>query len=134
MSELVIVLVEDEPDVANIVQMALTECDFVHCADGLAALEVLQGRVSFDLMILDMLLPGCPGIDVFFEARHCLPNLPVLIISGHATNRDIALILEHPRTKLLAKPFPLADLRVEVARLARTVPATRRPAQQHMGY
>lgn len=115
-------LVEDEPDIAEVVQMALSDCNIDHHANGLSAVEVLGSGVRYELLILDLLLPGCPGIDVFFAARRAIPTLPVLVISGHATHVDITRILEHPRTKLLPKPFSLASLRENVRWICRQPP------------
>jgi len=106
-----ILLVEDEPDIASVIMAALPCHRFCHSDTGPGAVDLVHQASSFDLAILDMLLPGCTGRVVFEALRKFCPKLPVIIISGHAANDDISEVLSKPRTALLRKPFSLRELR-----------------------
>ncbi len=83
---LTILLVEDDPEVSDMVAAMLTEFGHeVLLADGTAAaLDLLRGGQVVDLMITDLVMPGAKsGVDLAHEAIALRPGLPVILSSGY---------------------------------------------------
>jgi PAS domain S-box-containing protein len=103
----VVVIIDDEPDVADVLAMYLEplyRCE--RFVDGRAALERLVAR-PFDLLITDMRMPKLNGIELIRLLRARLPDAKVLVASGHAsTESDIVLALAEGARGVISKPFP----------------------------
>lgn len=111
-----ILLVEDDRDISRIVSECLTaegyEC--VAALTGTAALKALGSR-HFDLVICDLMLPGCPGERVVSYARERSRDLPILVISARGSTSDKVGLLGLGADDYLAKPFDIAELAARVA-------------------
>jgi two-component system, OmpR family, response regulator RegX3 len=114
-----ILLVEDESAIAEAVAYALRDAGFeVDAAgDGDAALEASR-RGSYDLMILDLLLPGLPGLDVCRTVR-AESDLPILVLTAREGELDRVLGLETGADDYVTKPFSMAELTSRVRALLR---------------
>jgi two-component system, OmpR family, response regulator RegX3 len=114
-----ILLVEDESAIAEAVVYALRDAGFeVDAAgDGDAALEASR-RGSYDLMILDLLLPGLPGLDVCRTVR-AESDLPILVLTAREGELDRVLGLETGADDYVTKPFSMAELTSRVRALLR---------------
>lgn len=79
-----ILVVDDEPDLRDLLSETLTEEGFqVHTApSGEAALEHLAGGKPADLVLMDLVMPGISGIEAAKRIRQMRPVLPVVLISG----------------------------------------------------
>jgi DNA-binding response OmpR family regulator len=121
-----VLVVDDEPRISGFVSRALAaEGLFVdEAADGDAALE-LAGTGRYDLVVLDLMLPGLDGIDVLrgIVARDASP--PVLVLSALGDVETRVRCLEIGASDYLPKPFALAEL---VARVRARLRAAVRPA------
>jgi DNA-binding response OmpR family regulator len=119
-----VLLVEDESAIRDLVAFHLTLADyeFNTVADGTEALRITQQR-PFDLIILDLLLPGIDGITVCQAIRREGPNreVPILMLTARAEEADRVLGLESGADDYLAKPFGVREL------LARLKALLRRP-------
>ena len=80
-----ILIVEDEPKVGSFIRRALEEESYAVdvCSDG------IQGRdfaceVNYDLIILDLMLPGLPGIEVLKAIRGAKVKTPILILTARS--------------------------------------------------
>ena len=75
-----ILVVEDEPKVASFIRRALEEESYAVdvCGDGRGGLDWAQ-TVNYDLIILDLMLPGLPGVEVLKRARAAGVKTPVLM-------------------------------------------------------
>ena len=73
--------------------------------DGQQALQALRRRAP-DLVITDIRMPGLTGVDLCIAARNLYPDLPVIGMSGHATDDG----REDLFAGFLQKPFQMADL------------------------
>jgi DNA-binding response OmpR family regulator len=114
-----ILLVEDEPAIAEAVSYALQDAGFEVDAvgDGGEALETSR-RGAYDLMILDLLLPGVPGLEVcrtVLAAR----SPPILMLTARETELDRVLGLETGADDYVTKPFSMAELTSRVRALLR---------------
>jgi DNA-binding response OmpR family regulator len=114
-----ILLVEDEPAIAEAVSYALQDAGFEVDAvgDGGEALETSR-RGAYDLMILDLLLPGVPGLEVCRTVR-AESDLPILMLTARETELDRVLGLETGADDYVTKPFSMAELTSRVRALLR---------------
>jgi two-component system, OmpR family, alkaline phosphatase synthesis response regulator PhoP len=114
-----ILVVEDEPAIAEAVSYALTEAgyDVDAVGDGRAALEAAR-RESYDLMVLDLLLPGVSGIDVCRDLR-AESDLPIVMLTALAEEHDRVTGLDLGADDYVTKPFSVAELVSRVRALLR---------------
>jgi CheY-like chemotaxis protein len=120
-----ILLVEDEEIVANIGEKMLTRLDYrVWVArSGNEAIELyLQHRCEIALVILDMVIPGTTGGEIFDRLRSINPHVAVLLSSGYNLNSQAMQILNRGCRGFIQKPFCIEELKqktsevLEVAR------------------
>ena len=84
------------------------------CKSGEAGLEALN-RTGFDLVLTDLKMPGLDGMEVLREVRMRTPDVPVIMITGHASLDSAVEAMKAGAYHYLAKPFRLAEAR-EVVR------------------
>ena len=115
-----LLLVEDDADIAFAVKNFLLESGYSvhHCADGLAAKELIQ-KEKFDLLLLDIMLPGMNGLDLCKLLRQHNPVLPILMLTSLDSEADRILGLELGADDYLTKPFSLRECRARVRALLR---------------
>ena len=106
-----ILVVEDDKAVASFVKKALESEQYaVDLAwDGEDA-QSLVGEATFDLVILDLVLPKIDGWEVLKHIRTQKPSLPVLILSGRAEVEDRVKGLDLGADDYLTKPFSFSEL------------------------
>ncbi|MEZ6043235.1 MAG: response regulator [Planctomycetaceae bacterium] len=108
-----ILVVDDEPLVRDSMRMLLNRLGHTaECAaGGEVALQMLQ-QSAYDIVLLDLTMPGMSGHETLRRIRECWPSLAVVICSGFST--DLQQISDDPLlgvTGYLAKPYQLADIR-----------------------
>jgi DNA-binding response OmpR family regulator len=115
-----ILLVEDDDAVAGVVNLHLLQAGYecVRECNGPDALERLQRR-RWDLMLLDLGLPGMDGLDVCRAVRQTRPELPVIMISARSHEAHKILGLELGADDYLSKPFSMLELTARVRSLLR---------------
>jgi two-component system copper resistance phosphate regulon response regulator CusR len=122
-----ILIVEDEARIASFLEKGLRADGFATrvAGDGEAALRLACSR-RFDLVILDLGLPGKDGFDLLSDLRQAHVGLPVVVVSARVTGREIVAALESGADDYVTKPFRFEELlaRVRVRLGARP---TRRP-------
>ena len=125
-----ILLVEDEPAIAETVLFALRTAGFVarHCLTGGEALRAAQ-REHFDLVVLDVGLPDIGGFALCRELRRG-HDMPVIFLTAHDTEAERILGLEIGADDYVAKPFSPRELvaRVRVVLRRQRQPAAQEPA------
>ena len=121
-----ILLVEDESKVARFIARGLSaDCFAVDtAADGNSGLE-LAAAYQYDLIILDLMLPGMSGTEILRHLRQRDTNVPVLVLSARDAVADKVGHLELGADDYLTKPFALAELLVRVKALLRRGPVSR---------
>jgi DNA-binding response OmpR family regulator len=104
-----VLVADDEPYIGRIIQMKLEDgpyrVELVH--DGREALERLRGEESFDLVLLDIMMPHASGLDVLAELRQ-LPHrrsMPVIMLTAKGQDADRERAAEYGATDFLTKPF-----------------------------
>lgn len=115
-----ILLVDDDPDIAKILEMNISEVGAVleHVSDGQAGLELALNN-SYALVILDLMLPGLGGIEVCKRIREQDKTLPILMLTGKSDEIDKILGLEIGADDYLTKPFSLRELLARMKALLR---------------
>jgi two-component system alkaline phosphatase synthesis response regulator PhoP len=115
-----ILVVEDESHLARGLQFNLERegYEVVVAGDGKAALECMREQ-SFDLMILDLMLPKMGGIEVAKNIRKTDTRFPILMLSAKSTEEDRSTGLEAGADDYLAKPFHLPELLLRVKGILR---------------
>jgi len=113
-----ILLAEDDDSVRAFVKRAL-ELDghsVMAAEDGALALEILEERGgSFDLLLSDIKMPIMDGIALALNAARTFPDLPILLMTGFADQRERAHGLDQLVRDVVSKPFTLAEIRAAVA-------------------
>ncbi len=114
-----ILVVEDEPAIAEAVEYALKAEGFEVEAvdDGNAALERARGRL-YDLLVLDLMLPGLSGVEVCRRLRDESP-VPILMLTAKDGEVDRVLGLEVGADDYVTKPFSVTELVARVRALLR---------------
>jgi CheY-like chemotaxis protein len=120
-----ILLAEDDESVRAFVRRAL-ELDgheVTATEDGAEAFEVLADpAVGFDLLLSDIKMPVMDGIALALAVARDRPELPILLMTGYADQRERAHGLDQIVRDVVAKPFTLADIRRAVGAALRPRP------------
>jgi len=128
MQSLRLLLVEDEERLAGNLRQGLTEAgiglDWVKSAE--EAAQMLT-RHKYDLMVLDIGLPGQSGVDFLRERRSGGDTTPVLFLTARGSVDDRVTGLESGGDDYLVKPFAFAELLARIHALARRSPAAQSP-------
>ncbi len=109
-----ILLVEDDIVTRILLQKNLEKNghDIFACINGLEAYDVLQAGGSFDIIITDVLMPEMNGTELIDKIKNdtLLNKIPVIIMSGAVSIKDISEYLEHGAKFFLGKPIVTNDL------------------------
>jgi DNA-binding response OmpR family regulator len=140
-----VLVVEDEAHIRELIQLhlGLEGLEIEAVADGQEAL-VRAGSAPFDLIILDLMLPGVDGISICRAVRREGPNqdVPILMLTARREESDKVLGLESGADDYLAKPFGIRELVARARALLRrprrsqlqaeaAAPAGERPVEIH---
>ena len=115
-----ILVVEDEPKVARAMADGLAAEGYAPevAGDGRRALELATTQ-RFDLVVLDLMLPGLDGLEVLRAARQAGNEVPVLVVTARDTVSDRVTGLDAGADDYLVKPFAFAELLARVRALLR---------------
>jgi DNA-binding response OmpR family regulator len=128
-----VLVVEDEIKMAALLKQGLEEQNHsVEVAyDGRAAMELASGY-DFDVIVLDVMLPGLDGFEVARRLRKNQKQVPILMLTARDAVPDIAHGLDVGADDYLTKPFAFPELLARIRALARRGPATL-PPQLNVG-
>jgi len=123
-----ILVVEDDLDIANLVEMHLKDlgAEVTLAHDGNVALELATKR-PFDLIILDLMLPGIDGLEICRRLRSRTNYTPILMLTARSADVDRIVGLELGADDYLTKPFNVRELIARVKALLRRVDALTKP-------
>src|SRR5437879_170040 len=118
-----ILIVDDEPPMRKLLSNNLKASGYAVrlAADGSEALKLLEEH-PFDLLLLDINMPGPNGLEVLKTARR-ETGMPVLMVSGRGRERDKVEALELGADDYLSKPFGVSELVARVNALLRRATA-----------
>jgi two-component system copper resistance phosphate regulon response regulator CusR len=115
-----ILLIEDEPEVAHFIKTGLEEqghtVTLMH--DGKTG-QALAIEKDFDLLILDIILPGSNGLKICSNVREHKKNMPILMLTALGTITDKVLGLENGADDYMTKPFHFDELLARIKALTR---------------
>ena len=124
-----ILVIEDNHDIARLVEMHLQDLSYqVDLAvDGRTGLDrAIQGK--YDLIILDIMLPGIDGLEICRQLRGAANHTPVLMLTARITELDRVLGLELGADDYLTKPFSIMELLARVKAIIRRAGLAKQPA------
>jgi DNA-binding response OmpR family regulator len=130
-----IVIVEDEPDISEVVSLYLKRAGYgvVSYADGLAALEAMNRELP-DLVILDVMLPGMDGFTLTRNLRD-RSDVPIILLTSRREEVDRIAGLELGADDYVVKPFSPQELVSRVrAVLRRTRPASQPASESSLDF
>lgn len=115
-----ILVVEDEQDIADLIKVNLEELSFTvtHSLTGELALE-LALKNNYDVILLDVMLPGISGLDVCRQLREQKPEQAILMVTSKDSEIDRVLGLELGADDYMTKPFSVRELQARVRSLLR---------------
>ncbi len=115
-----ILLIEDETNVVNLLKRGLEEegYEISVAMDGLSGYEMAANH-SFDLMLIDIMLPGMNGIEICRKLRAQKIVTPILLLTALGSNENIVTGLDSGADDYLVKPFNFAVLLARMRTLFR---------------
>ena len=115
-----ILLVEDDPQVAEAVSEALRDCNYIVeiATDGQAGLELAEA-FTYDLIVLDLMLPRLDGIHFCQKLRSGGNRTLILMLTARDTSEDRVLGLDVGADDYVVKPFEIKELLARIRALLR---------------
>ncbi len=117
MNKLLILVVEDDPAIRNLMATTLKSHDYRYITAANGASAIMQASSAQpDIMLLDLGLPDMDGVDIIRKVRSW-SQMPIIVISARAEDRDKIDALDAGADDYLTKPFSVEEL---LARLRST--------------
>jgi len=119
-----VLVIEDQEDIADLVKLHLKDidCRAKLAFDGIVGLSEAESK-SYDLIILDVMLPGMDGLEVCKRLRAKANYTPILMLTSKSSEIDRVLGLELGADDYLTKPFSVMELIARVKAIFRRVNA-----------
>jgi DNA-binding response OmpR family regulator len=119
-----ILTVEDDAPIRRGVVDALTYAGYtvLESGHGVEGCQMAL-RLQFDLLLLDMVLPGKTGLEILREVRNVRPTLPIIILSARGEENDRVSGLRLGADDYVVKPFSVNELLARVDAVLRRSPA-----------
>jgi DNA-binding response OmpR family regulator len=129
-----LLVVEDDPAIASFLVKGLKEAGFAvdHAASGGAALE-MASSTTYDLAVIDLMLPGLDGLSLIEELRRRRITGPVIILSAKRSVDDRVRGLQAGGDDYLTKPFAFEELLARVQALIRRATGAAEPTRLVVG-
>lgn len=113
MSQKKIILIEDEPDILEVIEYNLKRENFsvLTAADGLEGLDLVI-REKPDLVLLDLMLPGIDGMEICRQVRNnqAVKRVPIIMLTAKGDESDVVLGLGLGADDYMTKPFSPKEL------------------------
>ncbi len=110
-----ILIIEDNRDLAHLLDLHLRDLNFTVDIelDGVSGIARAEAG-SYDLIILDLMLPGLDGLEICKRLRGSPPYVPILILTSKSSELDRVLGLEVGADDYVTKPFSIMELMARV--------------------
>jgi DNA-binding response OmpR family regulator len=117
-----VLVVEDELDIANLIRLHLKDidCDVTLAADGHEGMRQALGQ-QWDLVMLDLRLPGPDGLSICRALRRDQVYTPIIMLTSKSSELDRVLGLELGADDYVTKPFSVSELMARVKAIFRRV-------------
>lgn len=115
-----VLVIEDEPTLARLLSYNLTQegYEVTVCDNGSEGLHTGLQR-SFDLIVLDIMLPGLNGFEILAKLRQNGSKTPVIILTARNAEEEVVQGLKHGADDYITKPFGVAELLARVSAVLR---------------
>ena len=114
-----ILIVDDDPDIRNVLSLLLKDTYFVaEAADGAEAVRYMRQNPDTDQIVLDVMMPGMDGLETCAQIRE-FSNAPVLFLTAKSAERDRVAAYQSGGDDFLSKPFSQAELLAKIGSLLR---------------
>lgn len=114
-----ILIVDDDPDIRNVLTLLLKDSYIVaEAADGAAAVDYMRRNPDTDLIVLDVMMPGMDGLETCGRIRE-FSTAPVLFLTAKSAEQDRVAAYQSGGDDFLSKPFSQAELLAKIASLLR---------------
>ncbi len=115
-----ILIVEDDSDIAELLRVSLEDISFQCeiCTNGHQAVKQIIQQ-NFELIILDIMLPGLSGLEICKEVRESKPTQPILMLTAKSSELDQIIGLEQGADDYMTKPFSIPALQARVRAIIR---------------
>ena len=125
-----ILVIEDERDIADLIRIHLQDLDYAVtiARDGNAGLRHGSAE-TWDLIILDLRLPGVDGLEICRKLRQKSEYVPILMLTSKSSELDRVVGLELGADDYVTKPFSVLELMARVKAILRRAEITTRPRQ-----
>lgn len=129
-----ILIVEDETGLATTLKDRLQNEGYVvgMAQDGNSGMDIAM-REPFDLLILDLILPGQNGLAICQKLRQLGLTVPILMLTARRQTRDKVIGLQSGADDYLTKPFKMVELSTRVEALLRRAGRTKAPVHSQYG-
>jgi DNA-binding response OmpR family regulator len=119
-----VLVIEDHQDIAKLIRLHLQDisCNVTLKFDGDAGIKEAETK-PYDLVILDLMLPGIDGLEICRRLRSKINYTPILMVTAKANELDRVLGLELGADDYLTKPFSVLELVARVKALFRRMEA-----------
>jgi len=106
-----VLVIDDDPGVRDYMEALVSRQGYevFAVADGEEAMRTLD-RTRPDLVTLDVVLPGMDGLETLHQLKQKLPEVPVVMLSGHGQARNIVEAMRRGASDFLRKPFEVEEL------------------------
>ena len=112
-----ILIVDDEKRIRQVCSQLLVQegCDVEQAENADTGIQMIENR-HYDIILLDLLMPGMPGMEALGRVRALHPDTVVIVITGYATLDHAVEAMKKGAFEFLSKPFSPKDLRMVVAK------------------
>lgn len=121
-----ILVVDDDASVCDLYQMNLSRQGFLSAAfySGDEALKAIKGGRHFDLILLDLMMPGRGGFDVLKDLQQADPNIPIFVVTARAMDPSTfqMISMESNVKGVLQKPLNMKEFNKQVHEVLGTTP------------
>jgi DNA-binding response OmpR family regulator len=110
-----LLIIEDNADIARLIRFHVQDlgCNADIAPDGIKALEMFR-KNSYQLVILDLMLPGMDGLEVCKQLRAQTSYIPILMLTSKSSEQDRVLGLETGADDYVTKPFSVPELMARI--------------------
>lgn len=126
-----VLIIEDEREIARLVELHLRDlgCEVTLAHDGHTGAKLAE-RGGFDLIVLDLALPGIDGLEVCRRVRARPSYTPILMLTARSSEIDRVVGLESGADDYLTKPFSVRELIARVKAIFRRVEALQEQSRE----
>lgn len=120
-----LLIIDDDPLLRDALHCVFQDAYRTHVVASAEEATPVLADIHPDIVLLDLVLPGMGGLPFLLHLQKAYPDVPVVVISGSATNRDAVEAFEAGAADFVRKPFDVSELRWRLARALNPKPSTK---------